>query len=143
VRVKERRPIKVDVTTRRKGEVFTGGEEAEIHRRAEASHEKGPTTSRLETESEIGAEAKDKKQLQSAALLAGWNAFVKETYQDAGRLVDPKDFLRATRLFENEKLDFSNFKDILGKYLKLKKVPMKQFNESIDAFFEKIAKAEK
>jgi len=62
---------------------------------------------------------------------------LKEIYKEKAELIDPKDFLRATHLSENSKLDFKDFKNILGKYLKFRKLLMEQFNKSIDAFFEK------
>jgi hypothetical protein len=134
VRVKEGRPIKIEVAKRQRGAEFRGEEEIRAHTRSEATHRESKT----ETES-----AEDKERLQTAAYIDGWNAFLKETYKEKAELIDPEDFLRATGLSENFRLGFEDFKNILRKYLKFRKLPMEQFNKSIDAFFEKKVKVEK
>lgn len=142
IRVKESRPIKIDVAARQrgaefketefKGEEFEGGGETRAHSKNEATHE-----------TDEGKSAEDKEQLQTAAFIGGWNTFLKETYKDTAKFIDVKDFLRAAGLSEKDRLDFKDFKNILGKYLKYRKLPVDQFNQSIDKFFEQKIKAEK
>jgi hypothetical protein len=144
VRVKEGRPIKIEVAARQRGVEFRGEEKTRAHPRSEAAYEKGPVSAGVEKESDVETEsAEDKERLQTVAYIGGWNAFLKEIYKEKAELIDPKDFLRATHLSENYKLDFKDFKNILGKYLKFRKLRMEQFNKSIDAFFEKKVKVEK
>ena len=120
IRVKEGRPIKIDVAAREKGEEFKGGEETQAHPRRESEEES----------------AEDKEQLQTADFISGWNTFLKENYKDDAEFIDAKDFLKETRLLGNEKINFKDFKNILGKYLKYRKLPVDQFNQGIDKFFE-------
>ena len=121
IRVKEGRPIKIDVATRQKGEEFKGEEETQVHPRKEREEES----------------SEDKERLQTADFIGGWNTFLKETYKDAAKFIDAKDFLKETSLSGNEKLDFKDFKNFLGKYLKYRKLPVDQFSQSIDKFFER------
>ena len=136
IRVKEGRPIKIDVATRQRGEEFKGEEETQAHPRREGkSEEETRAHSRRESDSK-GESTEDKEQLQVADFIGGWNKFLKETYKNAAELIDAEDFLKKTRLLKNEKIDFKNFKNILGEYLKYRKLPVSQFNRSIDKFFE-------
>jgi len=143
VRVKEGRPIKIDVAARQRGAEFKGEEETRAHPRSEAAYEADSVSAGVERGSEVEEEsAEDKEKLQTAAFIGGWNTFLKETYKDA-KFIDGKDFLRATGLSEKHRLDFKDFKNILGKYLKYRKLPVDQFNRSIDKFFEQKVKVEK
>ena len=157
VRVIEGRPIKIDVAARQKGEEFKGKEETQAHPRREGkseektrehsrrkgeSEEETRAHSRRESESK-GESTEDKEQLQVADFIGGWNKFLKETYKDAAELIDAKDFLKATCLSGDEKLDFKDFKNFLGKYLKYRKLPVGRFSQSIDKFFEQKVKVGK
>jgi hypothetical protein len=141
VRAKESRPIEIDVDARQRGAVFKGDEKTRAHPRGEAAHETSSIPGGTERESEIEEKgAEDKERLQVVDLVGGWNTFLKETYKDTAELIDAKDFLRATRLSEKNKLDSEDFKNILRKYLKYRKLPAGQFNQSIDKFFEQKVK---
>jgi hypothetical protein len=144
VRVKEGRPIKIDVAARQRGVEFKGVEETQAHSRSEAAYETGSASTEVERKSEIEEESvEDKEKLQTIVFISSWNTFLKETYNDTAKFIDAKDFLQETGLSENYRLDFKDFKNILGKYLKYRKLSVDQFNQSIDKFFEQKVKIEK
>jgi len=121
-----------------------GEEEIKVHLRGKATHEKGPGLTVVERKSKAEIEStEDKKRLQIAAYIDGWNAFLKEIYKSKAKPVDGKDFLKVTNLSDKYKLDFEDFKNILGKYLRYRKLPVKQFNRNIDKFFEQKIKVKK
>jgi len=84
----------------------------------------------------------DKERLSISDFLTKWNAFMEERYKKAVKPIDEKDFFEKTDLNKNRKLRMSskNFKNILGKYLIFKGLPIEQFNESIDTFLSEIEK---
>lgn len=146
-RVKEGRPLKINVPTRERGQEFIGTEETTSHTRAENSGYESPRTyereSSVETEEETVEE--DKERLKTLNYISGWNSYLQEKYGKKlpGELIDPKDFLRSTRLSAEHKLDFKDFKNILTKYYKFRKIPADKLNKSIDKFFAEKIKVEK
>ena len=97
----------------------------------------------METEEEIVEE--DKERLKTLNYISGWNSYLQEKYGKKlpGELIDPKDFLRSTRLSAEHKLDFKDFKNILTKYYKFRKIPADKLNKNIDKFFAEKIKVEK
>lgn len=144
VRVKAGRPIKIGVAPRQKSAEFEGEEIVKAHPRSETVYEESSVSADVEMESEIEKEStkEDKERLEISAYINGWNTFLKENFKDSAKLVNLKDFLKSTSLLKNYRLDFKDFKNILGKYLKYRKIPMDQFNQSIDKFFEQKVKIE-
>lgn len=142
-RVKEGRPIKIDIAARKRGEAFRGREEIRTHRREEAvSEEQEVLTKTIETETETAREkGRDGERRQTIAYIDSWNAYLREKYKNAG--IDAEDFLEATGLSANDLLDFKDFKNILGRYLKFRKLSIDQFHRSIDRFFEERVKVKK
>lgn len=136
VRVKEGRPIKFDVAARQRSAEFKEEEEIRAHPRSEAEYEAGSVLGGAEKESEVEESAAVKERLQISSFIGSWNTFLKETYKNTAKLIDEKDFLRATGLPAKYRLDFKDFKNILGKYIKYRKLPVGQFNRSIDVFFK-------
>lgn len=135
-RIKEGRPIKIHVETRQRGEEFRGSEETEGHTRSEA-----PETKERETESktEITAEKKDKEKNRATVedFIAAWNS--RDAKEDTRQILDPKDFYRVTTLSAKFKLEAKDFKSILGKYYKLRKIPVKEFERRINGFLKKFS----
>lgn len=86
----------------------------------------------------------DKERLKTSDYVSGWNSYLQEKYGKKlpGELIDPKDFLRSTRLSAEHKLDFKDFKNILTKYYKFRKIPADKLNKSIDKFFAEKIKVE-
>jgi len=145
-RVKEGRPLKINVPTRERGQEFKGTEETTSHTRAENSGYESSRT--YERESSVEAEEEtveeDKERLKTLDYISGWNSYLQEKYGKKlpGELIDPKDFLRSTRLSAEHKLDFKDFKNILTKYYKFRKIPADKLNKSIDKFFAEKIKVE-
>lgn len=125
-RVKERRPIEMKVETRKREEGFDGEEEVGAKTREEVE------TSETE---------KEKHQEALGIYLFGWNTFLLEKYGkgiiSSGELIDYDKFLKETGLSKNNKVDFEDFKNILGKYYKVAKLPKDKFSKNIDEFFDK------
>lgn len=130
-RVKEGRPLKINVPTRERGREFKGTEETTSHTRMEA-----------ETEETI---EEDKERLKILDYISGWNSYLQEKYgkKPPGEMIDQKDFLESTRLSAEHKLDFKDFKNILATYYKFRKIPADKLNEDIDKFFAEKIKVEK
>ena len=152
VRIKERRPIKMEVAPRQKEE-FKGEEKIKAHPRIEVRPvearpvEVRPVEKSISNKSGAEKEPKNKEKLPISDLLHYWNNFLREVYKNEAMLIDEKDFLRdflqLINLPKDSKLDFEDFKDVLGKYLKSRKLSKKQFKQSIDKFFEKKIKSKK
>ena len=147
VRIKERRPIKMEVAPRQKEE-FRDEEKIKAHPRIEVRPvEVRPVEKSIPNKSGAEKEPKNKEKLPISDLLHYWNNFLREVYKNEAMLIDEKDFLRdflqLINLPKDSKLDFEDFKDVLGKYLKSRKLSKKQFKQSIDKFFEKKIKSKK
>ncbi len=146
VRVKEGRPLKIDVPTRERGQEFKGTEETTSHTRAENSGYESSRT--YERESSVEAEEEtveeDKERLETSNYISDWNSYLQKKYKKIlpGELIDQKDFLGLTGLSAEHKLDFKDFKNILTKYYKFRKIPADKLNKSIDNFFTEKIKVE-
>jgi len=143
-RVKEGRPLKMDMETRKRGKEFKGEEEARAHTRrggSEAVYAAEEPTREVKVE----AAEKDKERLKTSSYISGWNAYLQEKYgKDASKeLIDSRDFSRETKLSGDYELGFEDFKNILAKYYKFRKMPTDKLNRSIDSFFEEKIKAGK
>lgn len=146
-RVKEGRPLKINVPTRERGGEFKGTEETTPHTRAENSggYESSRTYEKESPEAEEKTIEEDKERLKTQDYISGWNSYLQEKYGKKlpGELIDSKDFLISTRLSAEHKLDFKDFKNILTKYYKFRKIPADKLNKSIDKFFAEKIKVEK
>lgn len=94
--------------------------------------------SSLKTEESSYEIMEKEERFELSDIIKNWNNFLKEKYNEEAVNIDLKDFLLATDLSEKQKLNFEDFKNILDKYLRYRKLPREQFEESIDAFYEKI-----
>ena len=145
VRVKEGRPLKMEVETRKRGEEFKGEEEVKAHPRGEGIETVGTGEEAMSRELEQETEEENKERLEVQSYISQWNVYLEKEYgKNASReLIDGNEFLKKTGFSENNKLDFNDFKNILEKYYKVKKVPRDKFSKSIDKFFEKKIKVVK
>ena len=140
VRVKAGRPVKMEAGARTRGKEFTGREEVAAHPRGEApTLEEAPAAGGAAQETAAGTAetTEEATRFETSSLLSGWNTYLKETYGKnvpANELVDSKDFLKTTKLPGTAKLNPKDFKNILGKYYKLRKMPLNKFSKSIDKF---------
>ncbi len=130
-RVKEGRPLKIDVPTIERGQEFKGTEE---------TTEREPS---VKAEKETVEEDKDER-LETSNYISGWNSYLQEKYgkELPGELIDSEDFLGLTKLSAKSKLDFEDFKKILTLYYKLRKIPVDKLNKNIDNFFTEKIKVE-
>jgi hypothetical protein len=144
VRVKQGRPLKMEVKVRERGKEFKGEEETRAHPRRERLEAIYPSEEALK-KPEVKAAEEDKERLKISSYISGWDAYLQEKYgKDASNeMIDLKDFLKASRLSRDYKLDFNDFKNILAKYCKFRKMPTDKLNKSIDKFFEEKIKAGK
>ena len=143
VRVKTKRPITIEVEARTRSEEFKGEEEVSAHPRKEAqetfeTREEQSTTGTM-PESATETVKENKERLEAPAYISMWNAYLVEKYGKniADVSIDGNEFLKKTGLSKNGKLDFKDFKNILGKYYKVKRLSLDKFNKSIDEFFNK------
>ncbi|MFA7208875.1 MAG: hypothetical protein WC120_01185 [Parcubacteria group bacterium] len=128
-RVKEGRPLNMEVATRERGTVFEGDETINVRTR----EWKGGAS--VEASAEEGFE----KRPNVKVLIFGWNEYLKKKFGKATKsLVDQADFLKVTKLRENSDMSQENFKKILKAYYKFKKVSINDFKGATDAFFEEI-----
>ncbi len=136
VRVKEGRPIEMGVETRTRGETFKGEEEMKTHTRRERPE------SQTEESEEAGNETEQAKEgeetFEAKYLLDEWNAYL--TPKAVGYIKDVKDFMQTTRLYIFSEVKSAEFKNILEKYYKARKVLMNKYalEANVDAFFKKI-----
>jgi hypothetical protein len=149
VRVKEGRPIKIDVPTRTREEFSSEKEEIQTHTRVEKqenteTYDNGASTStgyenynntyeKTETE-------KNKGKMEIAFYLSNWNVYLPQVYDKniSNELINQNDFIKRTKLSGNYKLNSKNFKKIMLLYYKVKKIPTNKFNKHIEEFFKKI-----
>ncbi|HSR89483.1 MAG TPA: hypothetical protein VLK22_03795 [Candidatus Udaeobacter sp.] len=147
-RVKAGRPVSMEVATRQRVSEFKGTEEATSHTRTESSEEKPSgvyETSPMEAKVAESIE-KDKERRTASDYISGWNTYLQKKYGGdllATETVNSKDFLSSTRLSSDYKLDFKDFKNILTRYYKLKKMPADKLNADIDKFFADTIKVQK
>lgn len=149
-RVKEGRPIKMNVETRQRGQEFKGEEETGSHTREQRSESSyttgGESSSEVSAEEEIVETKEDKERLKTSSYVSGWNTYLQEKYGKGkvppNEMVDQKDFLKMTRLSVDYKLDFKDFKNILAKYYKFRKMPTEKLNKNIDNFFKEKIKVQ-
>jgi hypothetical protein len=76
--------------------------------------------------------------LTPSNFVTGWNAFLEETYPGAvaNDTVNLEDFTRQTGLSNNRTIEFNDFKKIVTRYYKFRKMPNDKLSRSIDTYFE-------
>lgn len=135
VRVKKGRPLKMNVPTRERGQEFTEAEEVISHVRAERSEYEPPRTHEQESSTETEGESTEEgeERLKTTDCISIWNSFIEKAYGKTHKgLIDQEDFLRSTKLSKGYELDFKDFKNILKKYYKSRKIPVDdRFVESV------------
>lgn len=134
VRVKEGRPVDMEVETRTRARAFEGREEVQTHVREEAPEETAPALELVPNEPTIEAPEADENRMETAAFVSGWNEFIGKQPGKDVPVLDQKDFLKATKLPEHFKMDVKSFKSILERYYKLKKLPKGRFAPAFATF---------
>lgn len=127
VRIKNSRPIDIEVETRTREAVFYGETPTEGHPRPIGE---GPGAS-AEMDAPV-AEADPRPDI--SAYLNQWNEHLASQSADGAAPVDPEDFTRAAGIREAQKMNPGKFKKILAAYLKLRKVPSEQYAKALSSF---------
>ena len=147
-RIKERRPLGVGLEKRKKKEVLENEEEVAIGTRDTESVDSFEATEETpeeqvvhETDEVLEEEVENgEEHLSIESHLSEWNKYLKEEHgKRFTAVIDSRDFIRLTRLRLNEQLDFSELRNILEKYYKLKKISL-PFNRDADKFTDKMLK---
>lgn len=120
VDVKERKPLKMEAQEKDK-------------------KESAPAESKMPVTVEIQSKEKKERHKTSSFLIA-WNTRLeylqkKSRENTAYGIVNPKEFLRITGLWANFYLDAADFKNILRKYYKLRKIPTDKLDKHLDEIF--------
>ncbi|MCR4333896.1 MAG: hypothetical protein NUV60_02715 [Patescibacteria group bacterium] len=136
VRVKEGRPVDMEVEARTRARAFEGREEPRAHPRGEAPEEATPAPETAPSEPAVETAEADENRMETSAFVSGWNEFIEKQPGKDIPVLDQKDFLKATKLPENFKMDVKSFRSILERYYKLKKLPKGRFATAFATFVQ-------
>lgn len=144
IRIKNGRPINIDVKPRKREENVLSEEEINDHKREESDEskmEEVPEGTFEDGQEEI-EELEIKEVLPLPVLISIWNNHLKksskvENFQS--KVINAKDFIKAQQMFGGVDLSFKDFKKILESYYKIKKVPVEKnaFGKDFDYFEDK------
>lgn len=154
-RIKQKRPLNIEVETRKRAENIHHEEEIKAHTRKNApentyAESSSTTSNQTLTESSFDFETPpvfetpEEKiiKLEIPSYINSWNNYLKIYGKDDFNVfIDGNDFLKKTGFSKNKTLEFSDFKNILKKYYKVKKLPtdkINKFDKKIDEYFKKI-----
>jgi hypothetical protein len=131
IRIKQRRPIGIDVKPRKREENISFKEEINDHKREESDENKPEEVpaGTFEDDQEEIEELEIKEVLPLPVLISIWNNHLKkslkvENFQS--KLINAKDFIKAQQMFGEVDLSFKDFKKILESYYKIKKVSVEK-----------------
>ncbi len=139
VRIKAGRPIEMNVKARKETPVFSGSEIVTPGTRIE-----GTGNVEVKKESKIEAKnstpetgEKDPERRKISDFITEWNAFIikKGTAKDSVEVINAKDLLSVSKMSANLVMNFDNFKAILEKYYKFKKIPVEKFSDKVSSFY--------
>lgn len=119
-RIKEKRPVEVE--TKAKSEIKESDNEV-----------KEPTNDNLES---TGEKTEEKERLPVATYINEWNLFLGKTHNDEAVPIDTNDFLKTTKLSNDDQIESGDFENILGCYLRYKRISTDQFKQNINKFFK-------
>ncbi len=151
VRIKSGRPILINMKTREKGPEFTGSEEVSSTSReeseaVEAGAEAVDESSKETTTTEkIPTVEKSKERQKISEFISTWNAYLQEKgiKSDSPEILNQKEFLKISKMVPSQEMAFKNFKTIIEKYYKLRKIQVDKFTAKITGFYESKIKAKK
>jgi len=138
VRIKQGRPVEMNMSARQRGVDNKFEEQTRGHTRAEGEE---PPSGKFEEvpEPAEGEESNETAEnFEVSRYVFDWNAVLKDKYKnDASKeMVDVQDFIKTTGLAGSYKLEPSDFMKILGRYYKLKKMPTGKLNAEANGFIE-------
>jgi len=140
-RIKQERPIEFSVAERKKEWKPEGKEESSFHTRTETTEPPIRETS-SNVESKIESSQEDKERPKVGVYLVAWHAFLaeklggEEKISPQERSQTPEDFIKATGLDKDFRLDRNGFKKILLQYYKYKKLPTESLVRYLDEFLK-------
>lgn len=145
LRIKENRPVKIEMAGRKRGRDSNVIETTRGHTRGESEEtalEREIEVPDTETV-EISEEMTD--QYEITQYVSGWNTLITERYKKEApkKTIDVKDFLKATGLREHFKLDSKDFVKIIEKYYKFRKIPTNTLNADMKALLEFVERIKK
>lgn len=144
VRMKEGRPLNIEVEARKRGVVSGNKEEAGAREESDGG-EAAPAGEDVAEEAgkEIPEKIKDRSDVSH--YIAEWNDYIREIYggEFTRELIDQEDFLAATRLSGDCRIDNDDFRNIVGRYSKFRKKPTNLFTRVMGAFLGEKFKFEK
>ncbi len=127
VRLKGSRPIKVKVPARQRGEASTTTEQTTAHTREAAEATVGGGGDQVGA-AERTATPDNRPTVEGH--LGRWNGLLGRRFGEEAQAVDLNDFLNATKLVGDYRLNSEDFANIVEKYAKLKKLPVRQLNKT-------------
>lgn len=142
IRVKASRPLEMNVETRKKSENRDYSETTKVgantRAQGESPEEPEEIIANPQAKVEVEREA-DRERLDLDTCVLSWNNYLQKKYKKnaASELINLGDFQKTCGFSGDFKLDLEEFKNLLGKYLKRKKMPMDKFKESADDFVKK------
>ncbi len=152
-RIKQKRPLNIEAEARERSKNVHYEEKIEAHTRKDAPEiyvEPSSTTSdqtSIESSTDFGTppiqeiQEEEIMKLEIPIYINSWNNYLEEYGgDDFSVFVDGDDFLNKTGFSKNKTLEFLDFKNILKKYYKVKKLPvekMNKFDKKIDDYFKK------
>ncbi len=145
IRIKQRRPIDIDVKTRKKEENVSFEEEIKDHKREESSENKPEETPEgpFEDGQEEIEELEIKEVLPLTVLVSIWNNYLKNSSKAERaqtKLIKVEDFQKVQQMFGNNvELSFKDFRKTLESYYKIKNILIVKeiFNKDFGKFEDK------
>jgi hypothetical protein len=132
VRVKDRRPIDIEMKKRQQAKEFTGRETVSGNTRTENAPEEVPYEEAPQVE--VAPERRETRET-AGQLINEWNAYLKNRLgNETPGLINQVEFQRLTRLSANHPLEASDLKKVLPRFYKIKKLPVNQFSGHITTF---------
>lgn len=137
MRVKQRRPVVVEMATRQRGTDLRGGEETVGHTRNERVD---ATIVDEEVSADVAKEGtveeEGEKRFEVPSYVIAWNKYLLKKYgKKVGvEKLDTKEFLKSTGLREGDKLEAKDFKNILTKYYKYRKFKVPNLDKDMSEF---------
>jgi hypothetical protein len=135
IRIKDNRPLKIDLEERNYPPEFKSTENVTPHPRSDSEDryytesERTSSNARMET-SYAGFENNE----DLSVVTAKFNRFISSSRAEVSLLVDPNDFSSATNFPGNRSISIKDFKRLLEQYYKIKRIPQQHYSKIINNF---------
>jgi len=154
-RIKQKRPLKIELEERKYNEKIFPEEPIKAHSReknVEEANVKERVYKRINGGKELPEigwssfedkniiEKKADQRIKINTFITNWNLYLKEKFNKdkdiIKKTINLKEFIQTTKLNEKSTLDSENFKKILNQYYKFKKIRVVNFEKNINNFLE-------